>query len=415
MTVEHLLPWRKAAKDAVAELWSDGTLRQVRAQTPSLDRLLHFDNAGASPAPTPVFTRMVEHLELEREIGGYAAARAADEEITSLYTSIATLIGADAAEIAFTENATRAWDMVFHGIAFRPGDRILTSRAEYASSYLSFMRLARKSGVTVEIVPDGPDGAVDVDCLRARLDGRVRLVNLCHAPTSNGLRNDALAVGEALRGHSALYFLDACQSIGQIDIDVRRIGCHALSATGRKFLRGPRGTGFLYLRADVLEQFEPPFIDIRSADWIARDRYAFRRDCRRFETWDSCVAGRLGLKAAIDYALTLGLPRIEQRVRALAGQLRAVLQRINGVRVRDRGRLRTGIVTFVVDGWDALQLRAALQREKVVLGAIELADARLDLEPDGGVSVMRAAVHYFNTTEEIERFGRLLAACAHSR
>lgn len=395
--------------------FAPATVERVRRDTPSTSQWIHLDNAGASPSPEPVHRRIVAHLDAERELGGYAAARDAEAELDGLYDVIARFLNARREEIAFAENASRAWDQAFHAVRFRPGDRILTSRAEYGSSFITFLRLARQREVRIDLVPDDVSGGMDVAALGAMLDDRVRVVNVCHAPTSNGLANDAERIGAALRGHPALYFLDACQSVGQVAIDVRRIGCHVLSATGRKYLRGPRGTGFLYVRSDLIERLEPPFIDMRAADWTAIDTYELRRDAVRFETWESSVAGRLGLKAAVEYAEALGIEAIQSRIASLAAQLRRDLATIPGVHVRDRGLRRTGIVTFDVDGVEALALRERLRRERVIAGVIEPGDARLDLAPQGGTPVVRAAVHYFNTDEELARFVQIVEAIATGR
>lgn len=377
-------------------------LERVRADTPSTCAVIHFDNAGAAPTPIPVHERVIRHLERERQIGGYAAAREVGEELEGFYSSVAALIGADAREVAFAESATRAWDMLFYSIPFRAGDRILIGRSEYLSNALAMMQMARRRGVTVETVPDGEDGALDVGALAAMLDDRVKLVSVCHIPTSNGLCNDAEGVGDLLRGHPALYLLDACQSVGQIDVDIDRIGCDMLSGTGRKFLRGPRGTGFLYVAGHALDRLDPPFVDMRAARWIDATTYDLRDDARRFESWEYPVASKLGLKVAIDYARAVGIGAIERRVSALAASLRAALRRTAGVDLLDRGTRQSGIVTFRVDGWRASAVRARLEAVGIAVTAIDPQDAPLDLRDDPDAAIVRASVHYFNTDAEIE-------------
>ncbi len=397
-----------------AEIGAD-QLDRLRRDTLGIDDWLHFDNAGASPSPLPVHRRIVRHLEREREIGGYAAEREAEAELAGLYDGIAALIGAQRDEIAFAESATRAWDMAFYGIRLAPGDRILTGRAEYSSNYLAFLHVAQRDGVVIDIVPDGEDGTLDVAALAARLDERTKVVNVCHVPTSNALITDVEAVGAVLKDHPALYIVDACQSIGQREIDVRRIGCDVLSATGRKYLRGPRGTGFLYVNKSAFAHVPPAFVDIRAADWIAADRFALRADARRYESWESAIAARLGLKEAVDYALEIGMAAIEARIGWLAERLREALARCQGVRLLDRGTMRSGIVTFVVDGRDSIELRERLNRRKIALTAIERADARLDLECQPCAAILRASVHCFNTESEIARFVDELSAAVEAR
>ena len=325
-------------------------IERARRDTPAASEVVHFNNAGAALMPAPVLQAQLRHLQLEAEIGGYEAAAAADDRIEAIYDSIARLLNADRGEIALVENATVAWDMAFYSVAFAAGDRILTAEAEYASNYIAFLQVARRSGAVVEVVPSDEAGELDVEALERMIDERVKLIAITHVPTNGGLVNPAAAIGRVARAHGILYLLDACQSVGQMPIDVAAIGCDMLSATGRKYLRGPRGTGFLYVRRAVLDRLEPPFLDLQAATWVEPDRYEMRPDARRFENWERNVAGQLGLGAAVDYALGWGLADIAGRVEPLAAELRRRLAAIPGVSVRDLGRRRCGIVTFTVEG-----------------------------------------------------------------
>ncbi len=258
--------------------------------------------------PRAVLDTVVGFVQREAEIGGYEAADEAADRLEGVYESIARLIGAASDEIAVVENATRGWDMAFYAIPFRSGDRILTSMAEYASNVIAFLQVAER-GVSVEVVPNDEFGLIDVDALARLLDERVRVVAVSHMPTNGGLVQPAAAVGRLARAVGAIYVLDACQTVGQMPIDVEAIGCDVLSATSRKFLRGPRGAGFLYVRKGLIDELVPPLIDLHAARWTARDRYELRSDARRFENWESNVAGKLGMGVAIDYALISGSTR----------------------------------------------------------------------------------------------------------
>ena len=248
-------------------------VERARRETPGCTNVIHFNNAGSSLMPQPVFDAVIEHLHLEMNIGGYEAKRKAVDRVEGVYDSIAGLLGCHRDEIAIVENATRAWDMAFYSIPFQPGDRILTAMAEYASNYIAFLQVARKTGAKIDVIPNDEHGQVSVSALRDAIDDRVRLIAITHVPTNGGLVNPAVEIGKVARDAGVLYLLDACQSIGQIPIDVRAVGCDMLSATGRKYLRGPRGTGFLYVRQEILEKLEPVFLDLHAADWVAKDRY----------------------------------------------------------------------------------------------------------------------------------------------
>ena len=378
--------------------------RRARAETPGCENVLHFNNAGAGLMPQRVLDAMLAHLMLEARIGGYEAADQAREACERVYDAAAALLACRSDEIAFVENATRAWDMAFYSLALGPGDRILTAVSEYASNYIAFLQVARKTGARVEVIPNDDQGQISIGALQNAIDRRVKLIAISHVPTNGGLVNPAEAVGKVAREAGIFYLLDACQSVGQMPVDVNAIGCDALSATGRKYLRGPRGTGFLYVRRSALDRMEPPFLDLHAANWVARDRFEVRPDARRFENWEMNHAGKAGLGVAIDYAMEWGLDAIWARVSDLAAALRARLIEIRGVRIHDLGATRCGIVSFTLDGKDPAAIRRALAQARINVSVSPRNYTLVDMDARGLGSVVRASVHYYNTESEIERF-----------
>lgn len=400
-------PVRAGARSAPPLLGASGFMIDIeaaRAETPSSREMIHFNNAGASPMPDPVFRAVLDHLELERRFGGYEAERLASEQLEAFHTGLAALLGAQPDEIAHVENATRAWDMAFYGMPLGPGDRVLTHGSEYVSNFLAFLQQARRRGLVIDVVPSDAFGQIDVAAMEAMITPRTKLVAITHVPTQGGLVNPAEAVGAVAARHGLLYMLDACQSVGQLVVDVRRIGCHVLSGTGRKFLRGPRGTGFLYVRRDVLDLIEPPFVDVRAAMWTGPESYTLAPGARRFENWESNVAGRVGLAAAVRYASGIGMAAVEQRVAALGARLREGLDALPGVTVRDRGERKCGIVTFTREGEAPPALAERLRQRAISVSVSAATSSQLDLGARGIEAVVRASLHYFNTEEEIARF-----------
>jgi cysteine desulfurase/selenocysteine lyase len=385
-------------------------VQRARRETPGCENVLHFNNAGAALMPQSVLHATIGHLQLEALVGGYEAAAQAREAVEHVYDAAATLVGCHRDEIAIVENATRAWDMAFYAVPLGPGDRVLTAVAEYASNYIAFLQVARKTGAVVEVIPNDASGQLSVEALRRAIDDRVKLIAITHIPTNCGLVNPAAAVGQVAREAGVLYLLDACQSIGQLPIDVEAIGCDMLSATGRKYLRGPRGTGFLYMRREVLARLEPPFLDLHAAQWVARDRFEIRPDARRFENWETYYAGKIGLGVAIDYALQWGIEAIWDRIKRLASDLRQQLSTIPGVTVTDEGVERCGIVSFTVAGNDADEIQGRLAKARINVSVSRVASTRLDMEARALPDLVRASVHYYNTAEEIARFCAVLAS-----
>ena len=377
-------------------------LERVRADTPGAAGQVFLDSAGSSLPPTPVLDTVVGHLRREAEVGGYRAAEERAGELDAVKRSLGTLLGADPATIALTDSATRSWVQFFYAVPLRAGDRVLCSEVEYASNAIAALQRAAATGARVEAIPSDPHGAVDLEALDRLLDDDVRLVSLVHTPTNGGLVNPVGEVVELAHAHGALVLLDACQTVGQLRVDVGELGVDALSGTGRKWLRGPRGTGFLYVRLELVTALEPPVLDLHGAVWEAPDRYRALDDARRFELWEYDVAGRLGLGAAVDYLLGLGVDEVEKAVTAGAEQLRAGLAELPGVTVRDLGSRRCGLVTFTIDGMDPVDVRDRLRDRGVTVTVSRRPSTLLDMSARGLDAVVRASPHYFVSEEQLD-------------
>jgi len=248
-------------------------IQRLRSETRGCAERIHLNNAGAGFMPEPVVRAIREHIELESRIGGYEAADERHDAVRAAYAAVAELLGTKPANIAFTENATASYIQALSSIPFERDDLILTTRNDYVSNQLHFLSLQKRFGVQIVRAPDLPEGGVDVAALGELLRAhRPKLVCATHVPTSSGLVQDVAGIGRLCREHDVLYLLDACQSVGQIPLDVQALGADFLSATARKFLRGPRGSGFLFVSDRVLEAgLEPLFIDMQGADWIDDD------------------------------------------------------------------------------------------------------------------------------------------------
>lgn len=354
--------------------------------------------------PIPVSDALHQYLHTEEQIGGYEAQAKYEESLEGFYGAAAKLLNCTNKEIAYIENATRAWDLAFYSFKFLPGDKILTSIAEYGSNVVAYNQQVKRLGIEVVYVPNDQYGQLDTHALENLIDDRVKLISITHIPTGGGLVNPAKAIGKIAKAAGIPYLLDSCQGVGQVLLDVEEIGCDALCATGRKYLRGPRGTGFLYMRQSLLEQLEPPFLDQHAAVLTSPTEYSIRPDAKRFETWEQFCAGKFALTKAIEYAQSWGLDEIQNRIYALAEVFRAKLSGIDGITVTDEGVEKCGIVTFVSSQLEAGKIRDQLVKHKINVGVSSGAGSMVSFEQRGLTQVVRASVHYFNTEEEIDYF-----------
>jgi selenocysteine lyase/cysteine desulfurase len=378
-------------------------IEQLRDQTPGCAHRVHLNNAGAALMSRTTLAAMTGHLALEAEIGGYEAEAVAADRIQEVYRSLATLVGGRAEEVALFDNSTHAWNAAFYSIDFQPGDQILTGRDEYGSSALAYFQIAERRGAEVIVVPNDRSGQIDVDALRSLVGERTKLIGLTWVPTSGGLVNPAAEVGRIAREAGVLYLLDATQVVGQFPVDVRELGCDLLTGTGRKFLRGPRGTGFLWVSEGALSRLDPFVVEIESAVWDGGRGFRWAPGARRFETWENSYVNFLGLGAAVQQALDLGLEAIGERAFALGDRLREGLQQVPGVSTHDLGTRRCAIVTATVEGIGSEDVMTELAAHKINVSTTSRAHNQFDTEVRDIHPLVRFSPHYYTSEAEIDR------------
>ena len=390
-------------------------IEAARSVTPGCGEVIHLNHAGSSLPPQVVLDAQIGHLQAEAVMGGYEAAAAALERCDSVYDSIGALIGARPHEIARTEHATAAWNAAFWSVPMAPGQHIVVHDHEYGANVVAFLVAAQRRGIVIDRVLNDSSGQVDVAAIADRLDRLdVALVSLTHIPTNGGLVNPAAEVGALTRAAGVPFLLDACQSVGQRRIDVAEIGCDLLSATGRKYLRGPRGAGFLYVNDAIADRLEPTQPDHHGAVLVAADRFEWRGRARRFEQWEHSVAGWLGLGAAVDHALGWGIDRIETTVTERAEQLRALLTDV-GFTVYDEGEQRCGIVTCATDAVVSGELQRLLARSGINTTSTSEESSRWDVERRDLPTLLRLSVHYTTTVDELTTTVDILAGAIRGR
>ena len=373
----------------------------LRAAMPASTPRHYFNNAGASLMPQAVVDAVTAHLARESALGAYGAAQEQHGAVEAVYRSAARLLGCDADEIALTDSHSRGWQAVIAAMGLKRGDRILVGRSEWGGNYAALLHIARTTGATVQQVACEADGTLDLDDLAYNLDASVRMVSLTWLPANGGLVNPAAAGGALARAAGVPFVLDAAQAVGQMPVDVRALGCDVLTAPGRKWLRGPRGTGLLYVRRGFLSALQPPTVDHFTAPWNGTE-YVLRDDARRFEASEASVALRLGLGVALEAAMALGIGNLHHAIGARATQLREGLAQIAGVRCRDLGTVQSGLVSFTVEGMPPLQVQKQLADRGMVVAVNGMAYTPLDMRARGLHEIVRASPHAYTTAGEVD-------------
>lgn len=375
---------------------------QLRQDTPGTQAVTHFNNAGSSLPVKRVVDIITEYLQLEATLGGYETKARYQAHIDEFYNRAARLINCDPDEIAILGNASEAFNKALYSIRFQQGDIILTSEVEYGNNYINFLKIKEVKGIEIQIVPNDKFGNIMLEELENMISPKVRLFAFTHVPTNSGLVIDAEAIGKIAKRHNILYLLDACQSVGQLPVDVEKIGCDFLSATSRKYLRGPRGLGFLYVKKSTLKNLSPPSLDMVTTHWQDANSYTLDLNVKMFENWEKSYALILGFSEAIDYLNNLGVEKTWERIQFLANNLREKLSQIEDVEVLDIGTQKCGIVSFKVEGVTPEDIVNVLLQQNINISASMKSSTLLDMDKRGLSGVNRASVHYYNTIEEID-------------
>ncbi|WP_374105492.1 aminotransferase class V-fold PLP-dependent enzyme [Chryseobacterium sp. NKUCC03_KSP] len=383
---------------------------KIRQETRGLsDGKLFFNNAGSSLMPNIVVDSMLDYLKQEEQFGGYEVANKNAELLENFYTETAKLINCKPSNIAFMTSATEAFSKALSSIIFKEGDVIITTVDDYISNQITFISLHKRSNVKIIRIKKREDNELDLEDLENLIkEHRPKLVAVTHIPTNSGLIQDIEAVGKICRQYDILYLADCCQSVGQMVVDVEKIGCDFLTATGRKFMRGPRGSGFLYVSDRVLEQDHAPILlDMRGAHWSEYDNYELFKTAKRFEHWEVSYAAVLGMVEAVKYANNVGLNTIENYNRKLAETLRINLKN-SGFKVLDIGNNLSSIVTFCGPDNDLENIQKILRENNVFFSASYKHSALIDFTDKKVDGAVRLSPHYFNTIEEVEKISEVL-------
>lgn len=394
---------------------SEQEIQRFRQETKGTANVTHFNNAGASLSPDVVINKVINYLEEEATMGGYEAEGKYKPELDRTYDLIAELINADAEEIAILESASAAWVIAFNGLSFNEGDEVITCEMEYVTNLIGLLNVQKRHGIVIKVIPNDEEGNFSMSALEEAISAKTKLLAITHIASGTGGMIPIVEIGKVARKHKILYLLDACQSAGQVPLDVKEIGCDMLSVTGRKYLRAPRGTGFLFVKKEVRDQLKFLAVDGFNAEWVTTSDFKLRDDGKRFELYENSRALSLGLGKAIAYALHIGVDRIWNRIQYLSALLRQQLDDIDGITVHDRGSQKCGIVTFSVSGLDPLLIKTKLWEKKINVSVALAKSTLYFMDKNELNSIVRASVHYYNTQEELNLLCNEVAELAKGR
>jgi selenocysteine lyase/cysteine desulfurase len=410
--LQNLMIKTKKIMNSNNTIFNNTEIATFRNETNGCKNVIHLNNAGAGLMPNCVTQVQLDHIKLESEIGGYEASALKALEIQNFYTQCAKLFNCKPANIAFTASATDSYTRALSSIPFKDGDIILTDNDDFVSNQIQFLSLQKRLGVKIVRIKNAAIGGVDLNDLEEKLKKyQPKLLAITHIPTNSGLVQPVIEIAKIYNdyiqqnGEKTWYILDACQSAGQMKLDVAVLKCDFLSITCRKFLRGPRGTGALYISDKALDAgLEPMFIDMRGAEWIEKDKYKQQPDAKRFEDWEFAYSTVLGTASAIEYCLNVGEDKIWQQVKHLSGKLRNQLSQLDKVRVLDKGPEVCGLVTFHIESSDPKYIVNELLKRKINVVPSYRAFGIIDFDEKGVDWAIRASPHYYNTVNEIEIF-----------
>lgn len=397
----------------------------ARQETFGCHRLIHLDNAGAALPPDCVTETYIAALQEEAEIGSYRSARKQTAALRQTYAELAQLLNCHVSEIALVESGSRAWDLSFSMIQLAPGSVIVTTEYEYANNYIMMLRAARQCNCRIEFIRLDEGGDISLSHLSELIDAwgkDIRVISVTHVPTHNAIINPVEKIGQLIRSaktsgalaDTAVYMVDACQSVGQMPVDVQNIRCDVLTICSRKFLRGPRGVAAIYFRKETLDReiasnnAEPTFLNIPGFTWVQEHSYEMRRDGRCFETWESNYSAKTAFGRAINYYMARDPIGVERYVTGLAAHLRKVLRNVNGVSLTDVGANKSALVTFSMKGLPANGILHELEANNINVSIIDRRTAHINMNKRQQHFLLRSAVHYYNTKDEVEKFAQLI-------
>ena len=374
-------------------------------------KYINFNNAGASKNPEFVVNRIKEYLDEEVIFGGYYAAEKNKKHIINFYKNLSFLINCHESEISFVPSSTYGWNFFLDSVNLEKGDNIIIFDNEYGNNFLS---LLKKKNVEIRVSEIDTNGKICLSNLKKKIDKKTKIICVCHIASQSGnIQNveEICKVSKKLN-NKIIFLLDACQSIGHIKIDVKKINCDVMVGSGRKYLRGPRGTGFMYIKDSIKKNIRPSIFDSRSCVLKKMKTILYKKNL--FETFEFPPALIIGLSESLSYLNKLGIKKIEKKIKNLSIYFRKKIKKINSVTVYENPLLLSGINTISVEKKPVEKIHKYLLKKKILTSICTTSTSYHHFEKMNVKKLLRISFHHYNTRKEIDYLVEVLNDLAKS-
>lgn len=370
--------------------------------------LVYLDNAATTQKPQFVLDEMMSYYlysnaNVHRGIH-YLSTQATFQYEASREKVCRFINAKSTKEIIFTRGTTTSlnWVALFAQTLLNPGDEVLISIMEHHSNLIPWQQVCQQTGAILRYVYL-KDGAIDMNDLKQKLNKKTKFVSFAHVSNVLGTCNPIVEITRLAHRFGAYMVVDAAQSVPHMPIDVTKLDCDFLVFSGHKML-GPTGIGILYGKEELLTQISPIEFGGEMIDFVSETQATWKELPWKFEAGTPHIAGAIGLGAAIDYLLEIGMSAIEAYEKELIAYTLPKLQNIEGLTIYGPQKIEnhTGIISFNIDGIHPHDVATAMDYEGIALRAGHHCAQPL-MHYLGLSSTVRASFYLYNTYEDCDR------------
>ena len=360
---------------------------------------INFNNAGASLLEQSTENEISKYLKLETKISGYYIEQEKKEILNNFYFNAAKLLNCKPKEISFLQSSTYGWNLFISSLTTKKKSNVVIFDNEYGSNYISLIN----NNFNVRVSKLKENGQVSFEDLRKKIDRYTALVAVCHIASQCGNIIDVEKLGRFIKNINSniIFLIDACQSAGHLKLNVKKNMCDALVCSGRKYLRGPRGTGLIFIKDSIQKNITPKIIDTTKSKIIGRNLSIFNKE-NIFETFEYSPSLKIGLSKAIEKYNKLGHKKIELKIKNLSKYFRKKISSNPYVIVHENEKLISGINTFSIKGKGSHDIYSFLKQKKMITSVSTFQTSTHYFKKKKFNDVVRVSFHYFNKKKEVD-------------